>query len=491
MFKRLNIKSLLQAKDSLSDPDFQAYLEHYKVEIRGAEIEDLRSLIESLSRVEDHIKIFDGYYVGFKIPQIGKEFDLLRLGSDYILNVELKSTSSEEKIRKQLERNYYYLNFLGRKVYGFTYVSGSKDLYFLSGGGQLRKVKIDILAKLLSKQKMSNLEVLEYLFNPSDYLISPFNSTKKFLGAGYFLTQQQENARNQILVSLEAEKKARFISITGSAGTGKTLLAYDLARCSMGLGKKTLIIHCGQLNNGHFELIENGWVIVPIKDYSDKNLEDFDLVVIDEAQRIQQAQFDAIVEKVILAKCFCIFSHDKRQTLSRKEAKTDISSKIASIDQLVSYKLSEKIRTNREIAAFIKMLFNNKRSFPISSNGNIEVNYFKSTEDAKCYLDNLDKGDWEVLRFTPSQYRREHHEKYSESSSRTSHKVIGQEFDGVAVPIDRYFSYDLSGDLVYKGDVYYDPVKMLFQNISRCRRRLNLVIIGNVELLDRCISILK
>lgn len=89
------------------------------------------------------------------------------------------------------------------------------------------------------------------------------------------------------------------------------------------------------------------------------------------------------------------------------------------------------------------------------------------------------------------QYNKEHHEKYSETSNKTSHKVIRQEFDGVAVTLDHFFSYDENGNLIYKSGVYYDPPKMLFQSISRCRKRLNLVIIGNAELLSRCIAILQ
>jgi len=85
----------------------------------------------------------------------------------------------------------------------------------------------------------------------------------------------------------------------------------------------------------------------------------------------------------------------------------------------------------------------------------------------------------------------EHHEKYSEISKKTSHKVIGQEFDGVAVTIDKYFSYGEGGELVYGGQAYYSPVKMLFQNITRARKRVNLVIIDNEELLDRCMHILQ
>jgi len=54
-----------------------------------------------------------------------------------------------------------------------------------------------------------------------------------------------------------------------------------------------------------------------------------------------------------------------------------------------------------------------------------------------------------------------------------------------------HFSYAEDGKLVYNGGAYYHPVKMLFQNITRARKRLNVVIIDNEVLLNRCISILR
>lgn len=491
MLKRINIKSILHAKDSLNDVAFKEFLKHFGIEIRDAEIEDLRCLSIALTDAGCGIGDFDRYFVGYKIPQIGKEFDLLRLGRSFLVNIELKSDCPEEKIEKQLIRNKYYLSFLSLKVYSFTFVSASKELYFLQDNGQLKKVQIDLLRKLLSTQEVDGLEDLDDLFNPSDYLVSPFNSTKKFLTGEYFLTSQQENVKTNIVESLKHPKAAKFMSIIGSAGTGKTLLTYDIARSFSDDDKESIIIHCGQLNDGHLKLIDNGWKIVPIKSYNGLIWSNFELVIVDEAQRIYQNQLDDIVEKTKASKCCCIFSHDKRQTLAGWEAKRDMSAKIASIPSITQFKLSDKIRTNKEIATFIKMLFNSKRSLPISSDGNIEVNYFNSTDDAKEYMESLDRSKWEVLRFTPSQYNNEHHEKYSDTSCSTSHKVIGQEFDGVVVTIDKFFSYDVNGDLIYKGGAYYDPPKMLFQNISRCRKNLNLVIIANAELLSRCIAILR
>ena len=69
--------------------------------------------------------------------------------------------------------------------------------------------------------------------------------------------------------------------------------------------------------------------------------------------------------------------------------------------------------------------------------------------------------------------------------------MIGQEFDGVAVTIDKYFRYNKDGKLAYVGSSYYYPVKMLFQNITRARKRLDLIIIDNEDLLNRCVDILK
>lgn len=491
MSKRVNIKSLLQARDSLKDEGFKGYLKHYGIEIKSAEIEDLRSLVKALGDIGCSTGALDRFYVGYKIPQIGKEFDLLRFGPKSILNIEIKSSSTEEKIKKQLIQNKYYLSFIGRKIQAFTYVSESQELYFLRDDEQLEKIKLEYLAELLANQALDDSDVPDSLFDPSDYLVSPFNSTKKFLAGEYFLTLQQAEMKNEIIDSLKFPKAAKFISIIGSAGTGKTLLIFDIAKHLIAGKKKPLIIHCGQLNNGHTELIGNGWSITPIKGYANYNFENFDLVIIDEAQRIYPEQLDAIIEKVGLAKCCCIFSYDKLQTLANWEEKRDVSATISSIGKIIEYKLSEKIRSNKEIAAFIKMIFNNKRSLPISNKDNIEINYFSTIEDAKHYLDALDESKWEILRFTPSQYRNEHHEKYSEASNRTSHQVIGQEFDGVAVTIDRFFSYDDNGNLIYTGGTYYDPSKMLFQNITRARKKLNLVIIGNEELLNRCFTILQ
>ncbi|MDO7896613.1 ATP-binding protein [Pseudomonas citrulli] len=489
--RSINILSLTQASISLAVESFSEFLKFHGIAIKKAEIEDLKALVKVLYAATDNIGIFDTFYVGYKISQIGKEFDLLRFGTKDIINIELKKTCTEIKIKNQLHRNKYYLNYLKRQVYSFTFVSDVETLYFIASDGSLEEIEPSFLTGLLTSQTIDRTEVIDNLFTPSDYLVSPFNSTHKFLNGEYFLTHQQEDIKNQIIQSLDLARAATFTSVTGSAGTGKTLLIYDIAKELMANKKKSLIIHCGQLNDGQIELNNHGWKIIPINNYANIELSTYSLIIIDEAQRIYPKQLKDITDKIIAFGGKCIFSYDKVQTLASWEEARNIDKQINSIQAISTYKLSEKIRTNKEIAAVIKMLFNNKRQLNLSSIFNIELNYFKNLDDAKNYLGTLSEAQWEIIKFTPSQYNNEHHEKYSESAKKTSHQVIGQEFDNVAVMIDQYFSYNAGGDLVYRGRAYYDPTKMLFQNITRTRKKLNLVILDNEELLNRCVSILQ
>lgn len=475
----------------MKDEIFDTYLNYYGIDVRAAELDDLEKLLITMKASRVSVEDLADFYVGYKIPQIGKEFDLLRFGQTSIVNIEIKSTSTPEKIKIQLLRNNYYLSFIGRKVYAFAFVSSSGTLYFLDDDGELEATDAAHLLSVLAAQGLGSEPTPDVLFNPSDYLVSPFNSTKKFLAGEYFLTHQQEQFKNGILSSIDEATGTIFVGITGSAGTGKTLLTFDIAKHLYEKKKNILIIHCGQLNEGHRALVKQGWKVSSIKYHQNHDLNLVDLLVIDEAQRIQQSQLDNMVERVKQAKCICIFSYDKVQTLSTWEEKGNMAGKISAIPAINIYKLSEKIRSNKEIANFIKMLFNRKASTQIQSSRNIRISYFNNSQDAKNYLVGLNTKEWEVLRFTPSQYNAEHHENYFSSASKTSHEVIGQEFDGVAIAVDEFFAYDIEGNLVYGGDAYYAATKMLFQNITRARRRLDLVIINNAEILNRCLAILK
>ena len=329
---------------------------------------------------------------------------------------------------------------------------------------------------------------IDDLFNPSDYLVSPFNSPEKFMAEGYFLTVQQEQIYNEIRTKL-SDATTKFIALTGSAGTGKTLLTYHIAKESIRKGEKVLILHCAPLNSGHKILMEEyGWSIHMPK-YA-PNTTDFDLIIIDEAQRMYPYQFDKYIEEVRTFNKKCIFSYDENQYLRDNEKNYHTKERIEKELSCTPYKLTDKIRTNKEIAYFIRQLFNLKKNISNIDYPNIELTYCKNYFSAKSLLQELSKKNWKVPNYTPGTRSTFHYEAYLSGDTECAHSVVGQEFDNVVIVIDDSFKYNSQGDLI-ADNTYYSQRQMLYQIITRTRKKLHIVIIDNEVMLDRCIDILN
>lgn len=92
--------------------------------LKSHEIRNLGSFCMLLKACGCELKHFDGFYVSYSIEQIGKEFDYLRFGNDFILNIEVKSelkvANKKDKILKQMRINFYYLKFLLKPIKIYT-----------------------------------------------------------------------------------------------------------------------------------------------------------------------------------------------------------------------------------------------------------------------------------------------------------------------------------------------------------------------------------
>ena len=229
--KEVNLLSITSAYDTFGKEElFNNYLSFFGVSLKEREREDLKSFSDRIRAKITSLKVLEGYYLGFKIPQISKEFDILRIGKEFVINIELKNEfTTEERIKNQLKQNKYYLSFLGKDTFHFTYVAKKDKLYKLEND-DLVHTSFQELANLLSIQEVEEIENLERLFDPSNYLVSPFNSTDRFVKKEYFLTQQQEDIKNRIINPEGSKDEQLFFIIKGGAGTGKTLLVYDIAR---------------------------------------------------------------------------------------------------------------------------------------------------------------------------------------------------------------------------------------------------------------------
>lgn len=70
---------------------------------RHQEILDIQSLLTEVNLPEESVS---GFLYGYVVPQLNREFDLLRISQNVCLNIELKSTEiSIEKIKRQLIQN--------------------------------------------------------------------------------------------------------------------------------------------------------------------------------------------------------------------------------------------------------------------------------------------------------------------------------------------------------------------------------------------------
>ena len=94
--------------------------------LKSHEIRVLDAFCKDMISYGCEVGDFDGFFVSYEIPQISKEFDLLRFGVDCVLNIELKSelkvANKHQKIFDQLRKNEYYLKFLGKPTRIFAYV---------------------------------------------------------------------------------------------------------------------------------------------------------------------------------------------------------------------------------------------------------------------------------------------------------------------------------------------------------------------------------
>lgn len=491
--KTINLKSLVEIYEhnKATHCPKEGYFDFLGNLIKVVDIETLKKFIFETPLAELEINIFNDFHFGYSIPQIGKEFDLLKFTNNSILNIELKSEYTE-KIQKQLIKNKYYLKVLNQEMYLYTYVAQDYTLWKLNNDNNLVQCDFQEIINILDEQA-KNIPVKEHpdeIFIPSNYLISPFSKTQEFINGEYFLTKEQEEIEKKIETSINNGSK--YFLITGRAGSGKTLLTYSIAKKYMDLGMDVAIIHVGQLNEGHLILCNDfKWRICAIRNW--KTLFTFNpphMLIIDEVQRMNNKyQFDEIISNIAKNKSILIMSGDKAQTLSEKEGWA------VDVKDVEKFELTGKVRTNKKLADFILVLFDLKRKHHIKvSNQNVDISFFNEFEDAKKYIQS--KKNYTYISYTPNIGNYSplcYAHKYNFSQAGTSHQVVGQEFENVITILDQHFYYDENGILkAYK--ITYNPYsakKMFFQQITRAINKLEIVVIENIELYNKIMQIFE
>ena len=139
----INIYKLSRIEDEHLFNVIESHQSHRKTEYyyRDYEIKSLRILSNALINAGIKVNDLDNYFFGFTIPQIGKEFDLLKITDTLCLNIELKSTTvPEEQILSQLLTNRHYLGHLEKELTQYSIITDEMKCYRLTNEGELESV---------------------------------------------------------------------------------------------------------------------------------------------------------------------------------------------------------------------------------------------------------------------------------------------------------------------------------------------------------------
>ena len=486
--RNLNKDLFPQFEQSLSS---RADVWKYKAD----EIKTLRLLANTLvDRVEPYG--LDNWFYSYVIANIQKEFDLLKIGPDKsVLNIELKSADDKDKILKQQRRNAYYLSVVSEDVTIFT-CAMLKDLTFKIykyENDDAVDVTLDELIDAINTFDKAISTGIEDMFAPIRFLVSPLNNREDFINGRYFLTEHQENIKKEIV---DAALKGKAIyGITGGAGTGKTLLMYDIAK-ELSKTYKVAIIHCGIPGECHkqFNDVYENFDVYAVKDvfhWHSKIVADHDVLFIDESQRIYPTQLNSIFEKYNEDKIqCCIFAYDHEQAMAVDETEWNNAKTIREYNGLKEYALTGKIRQNEEIYRFIQKMFDTRAILPRRYEyKDIDVVYANKATEVDKLISIYEAKDYRYIAYTPDNGSNYQGHFYSETNN--THRVIGQEFDKVVTLLDSHFSYDSRGVLEAEPHPCrnYLFLKLFYQNVTRAKAKLCIIVYDQPQVFEMLLKI--
>ncbi len=441
------------------------------------------------------LSLLDGFYFSYVIEHIGKEFDLLKIARDgsCILNIELKSEmTGEERIKKQLEQNRYYLSHIAGTIYSFTYVMETGQLYQMNEKGYLKTCELSDLAAALKKKALADSldDGIDSFFKAAEYLISPIASPEEFLQGRYFLTNQQFDFRRRILSYLQEGcdgAKSPVISISGIAGTGKTLLLLDLG-VQLSRKHRVLFIHSGPLRRGHL-LIDQRLKHVDIigkGQAAAADLSGYDYLLIDEADYLEEDIWEALLDKASIRRIPVILAYDPHELLTSSPAvksaaqsspesttQSSPSARFAPVSTL-QLAFSGNVRINRPVYSFLRTLLRPADRSGRADYSCIDVVYANDRTERKLLEEYYKKKGYVYVSMAGGDENEE--------------AVIAREYDKVFMVLDNHFYYDEAQHLRCSVNEE-EALRLLYEGLSRTRENLCLLVCGNIELFEKVLSV--
>ena len=414
----------------------------YFLKMREWELESMKALVRELEVHMQDVHALRFFY-SFQVPRLGKEFDLLQIKDDQIVNIELKSGKvSDEAVRKQLLQNRYYLSVQGKMIQSYTYISSQERLVRLNNHDHIVEADWDQLCLALQRHGKDYEGDIEDLFQAEMYLFSPVTEPERFLNKEYFLTSQQKDIERRILDKIRKVKYGYFW-FSGLPGTGKTLLLYDIAM-KLSVHQKVCMIHCGETGK-EWKILHDR--LLRIAFLSDSQLEEgpdlkeYRAILVDEAHLLTEEKLHVILE--LSEKHPVIFSSDDEDMISDEEMDRTMIREIEHLPDIQSFHLTNRIRTNAELSSFIQNMMHLPEKRMVRYYPHIQVVYANDDEEAGILL----KGYQNQLVFI----------------------------------IDERYYYDEKGYLREQRQKHQKPtaVRTLFHRLNEAREEFAIIVKGN------------
>ena len=426
----------------------------YFLKMREWELESMKALVRELEVHMQDVHALRFFY-SFQVPRLGKEFDLLQIKDDQIVNIELKSGKvSDEAVRKQLLQNRYYLSVQGKLIQSYTYISSQERLVRLNNHDHIVEADWDQLCLALQRQSKDYEGDIEDLFQAEMYLFSPVTEPERFLNKEYFLTSQQKDIERRILDKIRKVKYGYFW-FSGLPGTGKTLLLYDIAM-KLSVHQKVCMIHCGETGK-KWKILHDR--LLRIAFLSDSQLEEcpdlkeYSAILVDEAHLLSVKELHRILE--LSEKHPVIFSSDDEDMISDEEMDRTMIREIEHLPDIQSFHLTNRIRTNAELSSFIQNMMHLPEKRMVRYYPHIQVVYANDEEEAGILL----KGYQNQLVFI----------------------------------IDERYYYDEKGYLREQRQKQQEPtaVRMLFHRLNEAREEFAIIVKGNEAVYEVLLDLLQ
>ena len=495
--KPINIYALTRVDNLslISRLERQMSLRKRFLHVKQWEMKSLKAFTDHVTDCIDDAVSFHFYY-SFQIPKLGKEFDLLRISDDMVINIELKSFPiADEGIRKQLIQNRYYLSTLGKSIRSYTYISEENRLLRLTNGGRLIETDFSKLCEDLASQKNCYEGDIEELFIEERYIISPLASPDRFLQGEYFLTSQQIDIKKHILKQISRFRQTHVENdnavcaqgFTGLPGTGKTLLLYDIA---MELSKKqrVCVVHCGSYSDELKKLDErlkriDFYQCNSDEAYDEEDLNDYTAYLVDEAHMLRKDTLDMIISISKEKQAPVIFSYDCEDIIAEGEMDRSILHAMEKTEGYKNYRLTNRIRTKSELSSYIQAIVQGSRNNHRKDYPSVSLNFANDKTEAERLLKSfMDDGYTYIYDKATSIY-----DENADISNKEG--IIGienvsfKEYEKVIMIVNSRFNYDdkrcLRSDSDEGRDDGLSPVRNLFHGLNRAKSKIALIIINN------------